>query len=397
MLPNEKRQVYLDHAATTPVDPAVVEAMLPAFNQFWGNPSSLYERGQAAHALMETAREQVAGVLNCKPAEIMFNSGGSEGDNLALKGVALHAKLKGQGNHIITTAFEHHAILHAAEYLEQFGIETTYLPVNNEGLVDPQEVARAIRPGQTVLVSVMYANNEIGTVQPLAEIAQITRQHGILFHTDAVQAPGNLPLDVQAFGVDLLSLSSHKFYGPKGVGVFYIRAGVDKQLLFQQQGGSQEKKRRAGTENVPYIVATAKALTMAEANRAEYVPRVRQLRDYLLDGIEERVQGIHLNGTYEPDKRLPNNINLSFAGITEDGILQALDLQGIAASSGSACNSGVTEHSHVLKAIGTPAELAPGTVRLTLGKGTTQADLDYVLARLPGVVRRMRALSEVAV
>ncbi|HEX2912532.1 MAG TPA: cysteine desulfurase family protein [Chloroflexia bacterium] len=396
-MPVEKRNVYLDHAATTPVDPAVVEAMLPVFNEYWGNPSSLYERGRDALNLMETARAQVAGVLNCKPSEIVFNSGGSEGDNLALKGVALQAKLHGKGNHIITTAFEHHAVLHAAEYLEEFGIETTFLPVSSAGLVDPQEVERAIRPGQTALVSIIYANNEIGTMQPLAEIARITRQHGILFHTDAVQAAGNLPLDVQALGVDLLSLSSHKFYGPKGVGIFYVRQGVEKQLLFQQQGGSQERKRRAGTENVPYIVGTAKALTMAEENRPAYVERVRQLRDRLLAGIQERIPGVHLNGTYEADKRLANNINLCFEGIGEDGLLQALDLQGISASSGSACNSGAIEPSHVLKALGTPDELALGTLRLTLGKGTTAEDVDYVLDRLPGIVSRMRALSELAV
>ncbi|MDB5079368.1 MAG: cysteine desulfurase [Chloroflexi bacterium] len=397
MLPDEKRQVYMDHAATTPVDPAVVNAMLPAFNQFWGNPSSLYEQGRAANSLMETAREQVAGVLNCRPAEIIFNSGGTEGDNLALKGVALQAKLKGQGNHIITSAFEHHAILHAAEYLEQFGIETTYLPVNRDGLVDPEEVRRAIRPGQTALVSIMYANNEIATIQPLAEISKITREHGIVFHSDAVQAAGNLSLDVQALGVDLLSLSAHKFYGPKGVGVFYVRTGMEKRILWQQQGGSQEKKRRAGTENVPYIAGTAKALTMAEANRAEYVEHTRNLRDRLLQGIQERIAGVILNGTYAPDKRLANNINLSFEGIQEEGILQALDLQGIAASNGSACNVGAIEPSHVIKAIGGGSELAMGTLRLTLGKSTTEADVEYVLERLPRVVERMRALSELTV
>jgi cysteine desulfurase len=397
MLPDEKRQVYMDHAATTPVDPAVVNAMLPAFNQFWGNPSSLYEQGRAANSLMETAREQVAGVLNCRPAEIIFNSGGTEGDNLALKGVALQAKLKGQGNHIITSAFEHHAILHAAEYLEQFGIETTYLPVNRDGLVDPEEVRRAIRPGQTTLVSIMYANNEIATIQPLAEISKITREHGIVFHSDAVQAAGNLSLDVQALGVDLLSLSAHKFYGPKGVGVFYVRTGMEKRILWQQQGGSQEKKRRAGTENVPYIAGTAKALTMAEANRAEYVEHTRNLRDRLLQGIQERIAGVILNGTYAPDKRLANNINLSFEGIQEEGILQALDLQGIAASNGSACNVGAIEPSHVIKAIGGGSELAMGTLRLTLGKSTTEADVEYVLERLPRVVERMRALSELTV
>lgn len=397
MLPDEKRHIYLDHAATTPVDPAVVEAMLPAFTRFWGNPSSLYEQGRAANGVMETAREQVASVLNCRPSEIIFNSGGTEGDNLALKGVALQAKLKGQGNHIITSAFEHHAILHAAEYLEQFGIETTFLPVNRDGLVDPQEVRKAIRPGQTCLVSIMYANNEIGTIQPLAEISRITREHGIILHTDAVQAAGMLSLDVQTLGVDLLSLSAHKFYGPKGIGVFYVRSGLEKRILWQQQGGSQEKKRRAGTENVPYIVGTAKALTLAETNRVGYVEHTRILRDRLLEAIKERIPGVILNGTYAPDKRLPNNINLSFEGIQEEGILQALDLQGIAASNGSACNVGAIKPSHVIQAIGGGPELALGTLRLTLGKSTTEVEVEYVLERLPLVVERMRALSELTV
>jgi cysteine desulfurase len=374
-----------------------VEAMLPAFNEFWGNPSSLYERGRQAHDVMEAAREKVARVLNCKPAEVVFNSGGSEGDNHALKGITLYAKLHGRGNHIITTEFEHHAVLHAAEYLEQFGIHTTLIGVNRDGLVDPEQIERAIRPGETSLISVIYANNEIGTVQPLSEIGKIAKKHGVLFHSDAVQAPGNLPLDVQALGVDMLSLSSHKFYGPKGVGIFYIRAGVEKLMEHMQQGGSQEKKRRAGTENVPYIVGTAHALALVETNRAEYVPRVRALRDKLLAGLQERIPGVHLNGTYEPDKRLPNNINISFEGVQEQGLLQALDLQGIAASSGSACNTGAIEPSHVLKAIGVPGELAPGALRLTLGKGTTDADIDYVLEKLPVVVQRMRALSELTI
>ncbi len=396
-MPETKREVYLDHAATTPVDPAVVEAMLPAFEKYWGNPSSLYRQGRAAQGVMETAREEVARVLGCRPGEIIFNSGGSESDNVALKAVALAAHLHGRGNHIITTAFEHHAILHAAEYLEEFGIHTTFVPIASDGLVDPAEIEGAIRPGETVLVSVMYANNEIGTIQPLARIGEITRRHGIVFHSDGVQAPGNLPLDVSALGVDMLSLSSHKFYGPKGVGLLYVRAGVDKGLLYQQQGGSQEKKRRAGTENVPYIVGTAKALTLAEANRAEYVPRIRVLRDRLLAGIQERIRGVHLNGSYEADKRTANNLNVSFEGIHEDGILQALDMQGIAASNGSACNVGAIDPSHVLKSIGTPDELAPGALRLTLGKSTSEADIEYVLERLPGVVARMRALSQVAV
>lgn len=389
---NNKREVYLDHAATTPVDPQVVEAMLPCFTEYWGNPSSLYERGRQANEKLNEAREQIAAVLKCSPQEIVFTSGGSEGDNLALKGAAFQAQLKGQGNHIITTEFEHHAILHAAEYLEPFGFETTLLPLNSAGLVDPEDVERAIRPGKTILISVMYANNEIGTVQPLAEIGRIAKRHKILFHSDAVQAPGNLSLDVNELGVDLMSLASHKFYGPKGVGIFYVRRGT--QLLYQQQGGSQERKRRAGTENVPYIVGTAKALTLAEQNRPENVARITALRDRMLAGLQERIPGVRINGTMEHAQRLCHNINVSFEGITGEGILQALDLEGIAASSGSACNSGAVEPSHVLKAIGAPDELALGTVRFTLGKNTSEADIDYTLEKLPKVVGRLRTLFE---
>ncbi len=388
----QKREVYLDHAATTPVDVQVVEAMLPCFTEYWGNPSSLYQQGRQANDKMAEAREQVARVLKCSPAEIIFTSGGSESDNLALKGVAFYAQLHGKGNHIITTEFEHHAILHAAEYLEQFGFETTVLPVNSEGLIDPEDVERAIRPGKTILVSVIYANNEIGTVQPLAEIGKITRRHGVLFHTDAVQAPGNLSLDVNELGVDLLSLSSHKFYGPKGIGIFYVRQGT--QLLYQQQGGGQERKRRAGTENIAFMVGTAKALTMAEENRNENVARITALRDKLLAGIQERIPDVRVNGTMAHAKRLCHNLNVSFDGITGEGILQALDLEGIAASSGSACNVGSIEPSHVLKAIGLPVELALGTVRFSLGKNTTEADIDYTLEKLPKVVGRMRTLFE---
>jgi len=389
---SNKREVYLDHAATTPVDPQVVAAMLPCFTEYWGNPSSLYARGRQANEVLNKAREQIAQVLHCKASEVVFTSGGSEGDNLALKGAAFYARQKGGGNHIITTEFEHHAILHAAEYLEHFGFETTLLPVNSQGLVDPAELERAIRPGQTILISVMYANNEIGTVQPLAEISQIARRHNILFHSDAVQAPGNLSLDVNELGLDLMSLASHKFYGPKGVGIFYVRQGT--QLLYQQQGGSQERKRRAGTENTPYIVGTARALSLAEQNRAENVSRITALRDRLLTGIQAQVPSVRVNGTMEHDQRLCHNLNVSFEGIVGEGILQALDLEGIAASSGSACNSGAVEPSHVLKAIGTPDELALGTVRFSLGKNTTTEDIDYTLAKLPGIVSRMRALFE---
>jgi len=387
---SNKREVYLDYAATTPVDPAVVAAMLPCFSEDWGNPSALYKKGRDANRRLGEAREQVAKVLGCNPVEIIFTSGGSESDNLALKGVALAAQQQGRGNHIITTAFEHHAILHAAEYLEQFGFEVTFVPVKRDGLVDPAEIQRAIRPGQTALVSVMYANNEIGTIQPLAEISRITRKYNIPLHTDAVQAGGQLSLKVNELGVDLLSLSAHKFYGPKGVGILYVRQGT--AMVWQQQGGSQERKRRAGTENIPYIVGTAKALTMAEEQRETTSAHYAALRDRLLEGILERIPGVVVNGTME--SRLPNNLNVSFAGIESEGILQALDLQGIAGSNGSACNVGSIEPSHVIQAISGANELAAGTLRLTVGKYTTDEDVAYVLEKLPLVVSRMRTLSD---
>jgi len=387
---SNKREVYLDYAATTPVDPAVVAAMLPCFSEDWGNPSALYKKGRDANRRLGEAREQIAQVLGCTPPELIFTSGGSESDNLALKGAALAAQQQGRGNHIITTAFEHHAILHAAEYLEQFGFEVTFVPVKRDGLVDPAEIQRAIRPGQTALVSVMYANNEIGTIQPLAEISRITRKYNIPLHTDAVQAGGQLSLKVNELGVDLLSLSSHKFYGPKGVGILYVRQGT--AMVWQQQGGSQERKRRAGTENIPYIVGTAKALTMAEEQRETTSAHYAALRDRLLEGILERIPGVVVNGTME--SRLPNNLNVSFAGIESEGILQALDLQGIAGSNGSACNVGSIEPSHVIQAISGANELAAGTLRLTVGKYTTDEDVAYVLEKLPLVVSRMRTLSD---
>ncbi len=386
-----KRKVYLDYAATTPVDAAVVQAMLPCFEENWGNPSSLYASGRTANALMETAREDIAQVLNCKPHEIIFTSGGTESDNLAIKGAALLAQQRGRGNHIIVSAIEHHAVLHAAEYLQNFGIETTYLPVNSQGLVELAELERAIIPGRTALVSVMYANNEIGTVQPLTQIAEITRRYKVPLHTDAVQAAGQLELDVQKLGVDLLSLSSHKFYGPKGVGILYVRHGT--ALLYQQQGGSQERRRRAGTENVPYIVGTAKALTLAHKGREQEVGRLRNLRHRLKAGILNRIEDVRLNGSMCDDERLAGNLNLSFAGVEGEGLLQALDLVGIEASNGSACNVGSIEPSHVLKALGLPDAETVGTLRFSLGKYTTEADIDYVLEKLPNIVKRMRTLS----
>lgn len=390
-----KRTIYLDYAATTPVDPMVVEAMLPIFSEQWGNPSALYDSGRIANEAMENARAEIAKVLNCKPAEIIFTGGGTESDNLAIKGAALSGQQHGKGNHIIISAIEHHAVLHAAEYLKAFGIETTLVPVNSVGLVEPEAVERAIKPGQTTLISVMYANNEIGTIQPLAEISKIAKKYNILFHTDAVQAPGQLPLDVQALGVDMLSLSAHKFYAPKGIGILYVRLGTN--LLYQQQGGSQERRRRAGTENVPYIVGMAKALTIVESDRAASVHKLSHLRDQLKDGILANIEDVHINGSMQEDERLAGNLNITIKGIESEGLLQALDLAGIEASNGSACNVGSVEPSHVLKALGAADAQTMGTLRFTLGKYTTQQDIEYVLEKLPNICQRMRLLSSMSV
>ncbi len=378
--------IYLDHAATTPVDPAVVAAMLPYWTTVWGNPSSLYGAGREARAALDEARASVARSLGCAPNEIIFTSGGTEGDNLALKGVIEHARLAGRPTHLITTAIEHHAVLHAADALARFGTAITVLPVDGEGFVDPAAVEAAIRP-ETVLISVMYANNEIGTIQPLAEIAEIARRHGVLFHTDAVQAAGSLSLDVRALGVDLLTLAAHKFYGPKGVGALYVRAGTP--LLYQQQGGPQEGDRRGGTENVAGVVGLATALRLAEADRAAYVAHCRALRDHLTDAILATIPGARLNGP-RGDDRLPNNVNVVFPGVEGEDLIIALDLAGIAASSGSACTTGATEPSHVLRAIGVPDDAIGGSLRLTLGRDNTPDEIATVLELLPEIVERLR-------
>ncbi|HEX5503451.1 MAG TPA: cysteine desulfurase family protein, partial [Thermomicrobiales bacterium] len=331
MTPDETR-IYLDHAATTPVDPAVVAAMLPYWTARWGNPSSLYAAGRAARAALDAARAAVAAVLRCAPGEVIFTSGGTEGDNLALKGVVEAALLAGRGRHLVTTAIEHHAILHTAAYLERFGAAVTYLPVDAAGCVAPAAVAAALRP-DTCLVSVMYANNEIGTIEPLAEIAALTRPRGIPFHTDAVQAASSLPLDVDALGVDLLTLAAHKFYGPKGVGALYVRAGTP--LLYQQQGGPQEGDRRGGTENVALAVGLAAALDRAAAARDADNAHCRALRDRLVAGILAAIPGARLNGPAGAG-RLSNNVNVAFPGVDGESLIIALDLAGVAASSGSA-------------------------------------------------------------
>jgi cysteine desulfurase len=381
--------VYLDHAATTPLDPAVLEVMLPYFTERFGNASSVYRLGREARRALDRSREQVAAVLHCPPADVVFTSGGSEGDNAAIKG-AVFAR-GARGRHIVTSAIEHEAVLHTCQALAAFDVETTYVPVDSNGLVQPETVAAALRP-DTALVSIMLANNEIGTVQPVAEIAAIAHRQGVLVHTDAVQAAGALSLDVRELGVDLLSLSGHKFYGPKGTGVLYVRSG--SAWSPQQQGGAQEAKRRAGTENVAGIVGLAAALMRAEAEREREAARLRVLRDRLIREVLERTPASQLSG--HPTLRLPNNASFVFDGVEGEAILMALDVQGIAASTGSACTSASLDPSHVLIALGLPAPLAVGSLRLTLGRGNTEADIERAVDVLPPIVQRLRAMQSLA-
>ena len=377
---------YLDHAATTRVDERVVEAMLPYFRERWGNPSSVYGHGRTARRALDESRDTVAGVLGCRPNEVLFTSGGSESDNLAIKGVAFARR--SEGNRIVTTQVEHHAVLHACEWLERhFGFEVVYVDVDGDGTIDLDHYERAVGPG-TILVSAMLANNEVGTIQPVAELARIARRHGAVFHTDAVQAGGWLDLDVGQLGVDLLSLSGHKLYGPKGVGVLFVRRGTP--LLSQTQGGGQERGLRAGTENVPGIVGMAEALRLALEERGDRNRHAARLRDRLIDGILASVPGSRLTG--HPSERLPNNASFVFADTDGESILLNLDEHGICASSGSACTSGTLEVSHVLKALGLAPELARGSLRLSTGQDTRDADVDHVLAVMPGVVERVRAV-----
>jgi cysteine desulfurase len=377
--------IYLDHAATTPTDPRVVERMLPYFTEQFGNASSIYALGRRSHAAVDDARQDVAALLNCRPTEVVFSGGGSEADNLAIKGVAYAARRR--GNHIITSAIEHHAVLHTCQYLEQHGYTVTYLPVDEYGQVAPAAVAAAITD-ETALVTLMYANNEIGTVQPIAEIGAICRSHRVPFHTDAVQAGGLLDLDVAALGVDLLSLSAHKFYGPKGVGILYARQGT--RLQPQALGGSQERNRRAGTENIPGIVGAAVALRLAREERAEEVARLASLRDELIAGML-RLPDVSLTG--HPTQRLPNSASFAIAGVEGESLLISLDLAGVAASSGSACATGSVEPSHVLTALGLDPALARGHLRLTLGHSTTHEDIHFVLREIPAMIERLRTLS----
>jgi len=383
-----ERIVYLDHAATTPLDPRVLEAMLPHMSGPGGNPSSIHQLGRAALQALDDAREQVALVLGCAPKELIFTGGGSESDNLAVKGVAFAQRQRGRGRHVITSAIEHHAVLHAAEYLAQFGFEVTVLPADSAGRIHPDDLRAAIRP-DTVLVSLMYANNEVGAVQLIPELGAICRERGVPFHTDAVQAAGLLPLDVDALNVDLLTLTAHKFYGPKGVGLLYARRGTP--LLPQVNGGGQERRRRAGTENVAGIVGLAAALTIAEQERPAHAARLAALRDRLIDGALARIPNAWLNGPRAP--RLANNANLGFDCVEGESVLLLLDQQGICASSGSACTSGSLEPSHVLTAMGMSAEQANGSLRFSLGRGVADADIDYVLDLLPAMIARLREVA----
>ena len=389
MKTSTKQTIYLDHAATTPVDPRVVEAMLPYWTQYYGNASSVYNLGRKAHHALDEARQMVAEILNCTPNEVVFTSCGTESDNLALRGVAFERRHRAQKNHIITSPIEHHAISHTAEQLEmQFGFEVTYVPVDRYGMVDPRDVEQAIRPG-TAMISIMYANNEVGTIEPIAEIGEIARAHKIPFHTDAVQAGGALSLDVRALNVDMMSLSAHKFYGPKGVGVLYARRGVP--FLPMQTGGGHERKRRAGTENVPYIVGLATALKLAYQEFRESNERITRLRDKLIAGVLERIPDSQLSG--HPTQRLANNASFLFKYVEGESILLNLDLLGVAASSGSACTSGSLEPSHVLTAMGFSHEVAHGSLRLSLGKENSDQDIDHVLEILPGIVAKLRKMS----
>ncbi len=379
-------RIYMDNAATTAICPEALAAMLPCFGDHFGNASSIHGTGRDARKVLEDARRRVADILGAKPAEIYFTSGGSESDNWAIKGAAFANRKK--GNHIITSQIEHHAVLHTCEWLEKQGFEVTYLPVDEFGLVNPRDVEAAITD-KTILISIMAANNEIGTIEPIPEIGKIAREHKIIFHCDAVQAVGAIPVDVDSWHVDMLSLSGHKFHGPKGVGALYIRTGTKVEQFMH--GGAQERGRRASTENVPGIAGLAAALEKAAANMEENGVRLTGLRDKLISGILEAIPYARLNG--HPLQRLPGNVNVSIQYIEGEALLLRLDLAGIAASSGSACTSGSLDPSHVLLAIGLPHEVAHGSLRLSLTDGNTEEEVDEVLRVLPKIVSDLRAMS----
>lgn len=381
------RQVYMDHSATTAVNPDVTEAMLPYFSETFGNPSSLYSIGRQARRAIEEARQKVADLIGAKKEEIIFTGSGTESDNLAIKGIAFKNRKK--GDHIITSSIEHHAVLHVCKYLESQGFKVTYLPVNRDGIVNPADVEKAITP-QTILITIMHANNEIGTLQPIEEIGKIAGEKNVPFHTDAVQTTGKLPLDVETLGVSLLSMSAHKMYGPKGVGALYLRKGTFIEPLFH--GGGHERNLRSSTENVPGIVGFGKAAELAKQRFPEEA-KLADLRDRLIKGVLE-IKDSYLNG--HPTKRLPGNANFRFSYIEGESMILNLDMKGVAASTGSACSSTSLEPSHVLMAIGLKPEEAHGSLRLTLGLGNTQEDVDYVVSILPEIVNKLRMISPLA-
>lgn len=380
------KQIYFDHSATTYVKPEVLEAMLPYFTEKFGNASSVYTIARESKKAIEEARDRVALALGAQSKEIFFTGSGTEADNWAIKGFAYANKSK--GNHIITTAIEHHAILHTCQYLESDGFEVTYLPVDENGLVTPEQVRDAIK-SNTILITIMFANNEIGTIQPIGEIGKVAKEKGICFHTDAVQAVGNVPINVVDMNIDMLSLSSHKFYGPKGIGALYIRKGV--KITSFLHGGAQERGRRASTENVPAIVGLGKAIELATNNIDAYNQKLMALRERTIEEISKKIPFVKLNG--DRNKRLPGNVNFSFEFIEGESLLLMLDMKGIAASSGSACTSGSLDPSHVLLAIGLPHEIAHGSLRITFGDDNTDEDIDYLMEVLPMIVERLREMS----
>jgi cysteine desulfurase len=380
------KRIYLDYAATTPVHPDVLQAMLPYFTESFGNPSSIHSYGQESKEAIEKARIQVAELIGARSEEIIFTSGGTEADNYALQGICLANRNK--GNHIITTATEHHAVLETCKFLEKSGCDVNYLPVDKYGMVDPDSIRQAIKP-QTVLLSIMHANNEVGTIQPVAEAGRIAHEAGVYFHTDAVQTVGHIPADVNGLGVDLMSISAHKLYGPKGIGALYIRKGVKLSPFIH--GGGQEKGRRSGTENVAGIVGLGKAAEIAHREMAEEAARLTGLRDTFIAHLQQRIDDTYLNG--HPVQRLPNNVNVSIKYVEGESILLNLDMKGICASTGSACSSGNLEPSHVLLSMGCSHEQAHGSLRFTLGKWTTDEDLKKVLDVLPPIIEKLRAMS----
>lgn len=380
------KTIYFDNNATTQTDEEVLKAMLPYFVENYGNPSSIYKIGRENRKAVEEARKKVATALNCEPDEIYFTSGGSEADNTAIRGIAYQYQKK--GNHIITSKIEHPAVLETCKQLEKEGFEVTYVGVKENGILDLEELKSDIKP-TTILISVMFANNEIGTIQPMQEIGEIAQKHHIFFHTDAVQAVGSVSIDVKALHIDALSLSAHKFYGPKGIGALYMKKGIQFGKLIN--GGHQEKNKRAGTENVPGIVGLGKAIELAYENLEEHNKTIQALRDYYVAQVEEKIPYIHING--DRKKRLPGNSNISFRFIEGEGLLLNLDLKGICASSGSACTSGSLDPSHVLLAIGLPHEIAHGSLRISIGKYNTKEEIDYVVENLVEIVGRLREMS----